>query len=132
MAAENTAAAPSTATKPSSPPPAYSELPQAAEQPSSSQEAGTALQVPPHPHYGPTPIVENSTHLLPYYDQSSTHAQTEAVKRARLRFLGAILWALSILVVASVVLGVEIKITMTRPRRPPGPYESESWLWWGP
>ena len=64
----------------------------------------------PHSGYGPTNIIQQQTHLLPYYDPRSPYAVAEASSRARWRFVGAFCWAILILAVASAVLGVEIDI----------------------
>lgn len=71
---------------------------------------GSPLAFPAHPGYGPTPIANQHTHVLPYYDPRSPYAIAEANSRARWRFVGAFIWALLILAILSVLCGVEVQI----------------------
>ena len=108
--------------KPASPPPAYTEIdPQSAgSSQTPAQPARIDGQFPapaefpssplPHPGYGPTNIIQQQTHLLPYYDPRSPYSMAEASARARWRFIGAFFWAILILGIVSLLMGVEVDI----------------------
>jgi hypothetical protein len=86
------------------PPPTYAEsVPQPAiPHVHSSPPSGNATSVPFAGHswgYGPTPIVQQQTTLLPYYDPRSMYSVHEANWRAKRRFAGAILWAYGLIAV---------------------------------
>src|ERR1700733_12991268 len=115
MAAQSQSKAPT-------PPPAYSEgdsqfavtaVPQSGPtaMPSYADQPFFApLPSPPsHSHtlFGPTPISQQQGLLIPYYDQHSPYAIEQAASRARWRFFGGILWAVSIFGIASVIGGVQ-------------------------
>ena len=56
--------------------------------------------------YGPTPLsATQQAALLPYYDPRSPYALEQAVKRARWRFIGAMLWAVGIWVGVGLITG---------------------------
>ncbi|KAI0371513.1 hypothetical protein BV20DRAFT_965265 [Pilatotrama ljubarskyi] len=108
--------------KPITPPPAYSEHPEPHQHHLSPQQSastspytpiGPQLPLPGHSGYGPTPIAQQ-TQLLPYYDPRSPHAQEEAARRARWRFIEAVLWAVFILGLVSFFTGWEIRVRMAR------------------
>ena len=65
---------------------------------------------PTHAGYGPTNIIQQATHVLPYYDPRSPYAIAEANSRARWRFVGAVCWAVLILALMSLVTGWEIDV----------------------
>ncbi|CAL1700104.1 unnamed protein product [Somion occarium] len=87
--------------KPSSPPPAYSEFAEPISPPPGST----------HQPYGPTPapLLQRQTHVLPYYDPRSDHSLVEAVSRARWRFVGAVAWAVVIMALAGMAMGLEAR-----------------------
>lgn len=97
--------------KPSSPPPAYTELDPS--NPFSEPSSSSSSTPPPHsqPHFsGPTPQTQLLPTHVPYYDPQSTYSVAEAAGRARWRFLVALMWAVGILLVVSVVMGMEVLI----------------------
>ncbi|KAI0080630.1 hypothetical protein K474DRAFT_1657430 [Panus rudis PR-1116 ss-1] len=96
--------------KPSSPPPAYTEYPDTPQL--AAEVASSSITRLPHPAYGPTPIPQQQTHLLPYYDPRSSYSLSEAATRARWRFLGAVVWAIIILAIAGVFMGVELRLQL--------------------
>ncbi|KAG6336494.1 hypothetical protein ID866_2608 [Astraeus odoratus] len=92
---------------PDEPPPAYSvRVPQPGS-PSSphSPQASIPGHYPyrtsfaPHPHFGPTPLMQSQPTLgvVPYYDPHSPHSLQAAVSRARRRFVSAMAWAVGII-----------------------------------
>lgn len=114
MAAQTSS--PSSTPKPSSPPPAYTEFPdQSSQQQSSTMSAPDPAPFPTHAGYGPTPIAQQ-TQLLPYYDPRSPHALAEAGVRARRRFIGAMLWAVAIVLLASSITGYEVHLRVNGAR----------------
>ncbi|KAH9948742.1 hypothetical protein B0H21DRAFT_820677 [Amylocystis lapponica] len=110
-------------TKPSSPPPAYTELPLEHPQPSSQLahndspliSGPSAAAAPIHSGYGPTPIAQQ-VQLLPYYDPRSSYALAEAEARTRWRFVGAVLWALLIILLGGFITGWEAHQRIHHPR----------------
>jgi hypothetical protein len=82
---------------PSTPPPGYVESLGGA---SASQPAAPAAQTVPPAPTGPTPLGAPGMHLLPLHDPRSAHALREATRRARWRFLEALVlaWAICVLV----------------------------------
>ena len=92
--------------KPSSPPPAYTEV----VEPSSSTTIPN-FTTQHHPSYGPTPttLLQQQTHVLPYYDPRSDWSMREGISRARWRFLGAVAWALVVLILAGLLMGFEAR-----------------------
>ncbi|GBE80116.1 hypothetical protein BKA93DRAFT_770946 [Sparassis latifolia] len=106
----------SSSAKTLSPPPAYSEFAESAQhQPYIPSRDATNVVLSAssgsqsHAGYGPTPIAQY-THLLPYYDLRSPYALAEAGSRARWRFVGAMVWAVAILLLAGFVTGYEVHL----------------------
>jgi hypothetical protein len=94
----------SSAVKPTTldPPPTYSEsaepqyyFPQPSSLPSTT------------PAFGPTPLAlpQQQAVLLPYYDARSPHSIAMAVRRARWRFVGAVMWAIVFVLVITALAG---------------------------
>ncbi len=102
--------------KPPSPPPAYAELDPSEQSASSSSRPQPPPQLRPSSpyhgdnYYGPTPLLAQQSHVLPYYDPRSSYSVAEAVARARWRFIGALFWAFVILSAASLIFGMEVEI----------------------
>jgi hypothetical protein len=93
---------------PSQPPPSYAES--AATQPFVVQP-GTSSSIPnAHAGYGPTPINQQEQTLLPYYDPRSVHSVQAAGRRARERFVGAVLWVILISALLSVLVWMDVVI----------------------
>jgi len=88
---------------PPQPPPSYTES--ATTQPLVVQPGTSGV---PHAHdYGPTPIGQQQQAALPYYDPRSVHSMQAAKRRAKERFVGAVLWVLLIFALVSVVIWVD-------------------------
>ncbi|PSR92211.1 hypothetical protein PHLCEN_2v4741 [Hermanssonia centrifuga] len=105
----------SSSPKPSSPPPAYTEvdptqLAATTSRPPMDSQFSSTPSFPTHAGYGPTPLAQQQTELLPYYDPRSPHSVSVASSRARWRFAGALLWAIAILMIMSVLMGFEMEI----------------------
>ena len=89
---------------PLQPPPSYTES--ATTQPLVVQPGTSSV---PHAHeYGPTPIAQQQQATLPYYDPRSVHSVQAAKRRAKERFVGAVLWVLLIFVLFSMVIWVDL------------------------
>ena len=97
---------------PSQPPPSYTES--AATQPLVVQPGTSSVIVPAldgHAGYGPTPISQQQLEAaLPYYDPRSVHSIQAAQRRARERFVGAVLWVLLILALLPVLVWMDMRI----------------------
>jgi len=66
----------------------------------------------PHAHgYGPTPIGQQQS-TLPYYDPRSVHSVQAAKRRAKERFVGAVLWVLAISALLSVLVWMNVRIQL--------------------
>ena len=90
------------------PPPPYAE---SATTPPLVERSGTPGV--PHAHgYGPTPIGQQQQATLPYYDPRSIHSVQAAKKRAKERFVGAVLWVLLIFALASVLVWMDLRIQL--------------------
>ena len=113
---------------PPQPPPSYTES--ATTQPLVVQPGISGV---PHAHgYGPTPIAQQQQATLPYYDPRSVHSVQAAKRRAKERFIGAVLWVLLIFALLSLVIWTELgpwvrwgwsvsccALLRTEPHRPP-------------
>lgn len=67
----------------------------------------------PHAHgYGPTPIGQQQQATLPYYDPRSVHSVQAAKRRAKERFVGAILWVILIFALLSVLAWMDARIVL--------------------
>ena len=92
---------------PSQPPPSYTES--AATQPLVVQPGPSSV---PHVHeYGPTPIGQQHA-ILPYYDPRSVHSVEAAKRRAKERFVGAVLWVVLIFALFSVCVWMDVMIQL--------------------
>ncbi|KAF9651247.1 hypothetical protein BDM02DRAFT_3091694 [Thelephora ganbajun] len=94
---------------PSQPPPSYSES--AATQPLIVQP-GISVIPNAHAGYGPTPIGQQEEAILPYYDPRSMHSVHAAKRRAKKRFVGAVLWVLLIFALLSVLIWMDVRIRL--------------------
>jgi hypothetical protein len=85
---------------PSTPPPGYVESVGGASASQPAAPAAPAAQTVPPAPAGPTPLGGPGMHLLPLHDPRSAHALREATRRARWRFLEALVlaWAICVLV----------------------------------
>lgn len=94
---------------PSQPPPPYTES--TTTQPLVEHPETSGV---PHAHagYGPTPIGQQQQAALPYYDPRSAHSVQAAKRRAKERFVGAVLWVILILALLSVLAWMDARIQM--------------------
>ena len=100
--------------------PSQPSLPQPQSPPSYAESAIThPLVVQPgtsgvlHAHgYGPTPIGQQQQATLPYYDPRSMHSVRAAKRRAKERFIGAVLWVLLIFALLSVFVWMGVRIQL--------------------
>ena len=95
-------------TPPLQPPPSYAES--AATQPTVVQLGTSSTVLNAHAGYGPTPISRQQQAAIPYYDPRSVHSMRAAGRRAKERFVGAVLWAILILALLPMFVWVEVKI----------------------
>lgn len=86
---------------PTSPPPPYT-LEDTAEPPAASSHSHA------HPAFGPTPLAQQPETLLPYYDPRSPYSVEQAGVRARKRFIGALFWAIVLILVAGMITGTGV------------------------
>lgn len=95
---------------PSQPPPPYVES--ASTQPLAVQPGTSGVELVPNTHsgYGPTPISQQQRAALPYYDPRSVHSLQAAKRRAKERFIGAVLWVILILALLPVLVWMDMVI----------------------
>jgi len=93
---------------PSQPPPSYTES--AATQPLVVQPGTSSISRAQG--YGPTPIGRQQQAALPYYDPQSVYSVQGAKRRARERFVGAVLWVLLIFALLSVLAWMDVMIQL--------------------
>lgn len=94
---------------PSQPPPSYADS--AATQPLVQPGTSSVVLVPNvHTGYGPTPISQQQQVVLPYYDPQSVHSLQVANRRAKERFIGAVLWVILILALLPVLVWMDMRI----------------------
>ena len=95
---------------PSQPPPSYAES--AATQPLLVQPGTSSVVFVPNAQagYGPTPISQQQQAALPYYDPRSVHSIQAAERRAKERFVGAVLWVILILSLLPVLFWMDMRI----------------------
>ena len=127
---------------PRQPPPSPpSQLPPSYAEPTAIQPlvglAGPSPSVVPlntHAGYGPTPINQQQQVALPYYDPRSVHSLQAANRRARERFIGALLWAMVIFALLPMFAWVCTRIrfgwSVSRLASSPwaGPHEPPDWM----
>lgn len=87
---------------PSQPPPSYAE---------SADTQPLVVYTSAHAAvYGPTPISQQQQTVLPYYDPQSAYSVRAAERRARERFVGAVLWVVLIFALIPVLVWVDTRI----------------------